>query len=542
MKESKKYLSLPIEKFTIEDIDEDLARVEIYVMHDGKNLKKSNFSKACMEDAQETIKNKPLIGAFEKNKNGEVIDFKGHEVEYKIVKKDGAIDIETIYIEQPLGLIPETNSGHYEELDDKSWFVVDGYIWKEYCREAYNLIEESESKTVSMEIKILESHTDEDGEYWIDKYKYLGVTILGDSKTPAMSKEAIISLYELSDTEKFVSSFEVISDEINRYISNKKESEVEIMAKAKNEQFSMSVSQIQDFIQKELQKRTYIGKTYYNEAVERQEFYLQDVLTEENLVIVSDSKNWGVYFGIGYSFSGDLVTLDFEGMTRYVVGDWRAMVEGTVDNTVVTFEAIKTEYEKELETFEAKIVEKTNADFDVKETEAYKAIEIELSEVKEKFTVPVEGIEPIVEGEKDTFEAEKVEPVTEVEKATFEAKELELKEVTEKFEALTIENERLQKFETEKIAEQRVTDEKVLFEQYTELNEVEGFDILKDECSKYTIEELDTKLAVLFAKTYKSKGKFTVEDKKEGAVKVPIGILTDNEEKPYGGLFEKYSE
>lgn len=521
----KQYLSIPIERFEVEEIDNDLAKVKIFVLHEGKNLKKSNFSKLAMDEAQETIKNKPLIGVIEKDKFGNK-DFKGHEIEYKIVKKDGEIDIETVYIEQPLGLIPETNDYHYEEINNQQWVVIDAYIWKEYCKDAYEILNESDKK-VSMEIKVLESHVDDCGEYWIDKYKYLGITILGDSHNPAMGSDATISLYELSDKQEFISTFEIISNEINKYIKINQESEVGLMSKAKTEKetFSMSISQMEDFIREELKKKTYIYNNYWGESREGQEYYLQDILVEENVCIVVDDKAWGTYYGIPYSFSGDVVTLDYENMKRYVIGDWRPMTDGQVDNTPMVFEAIKTEYNKQFEEFETKIAEKTKEEFDVTKTEKYTALETELNKLKEKYSV-------------DTKNDDEKEEVFDKEK--FEAIEKELNDIKEKFSTLKTENERLKKFETDKLVEERKAEEEKLFNQYSELKDVEGFDILKKESEKYTIEELDTKLAVLFAKTYKNK-KFSTDDKANEKIKVPIDKNEEKDYKPYGDLFEKYS-
>lgn len=522
----KKHLQIPINKFEIEEIENsDLAKVKIYVMHEGKNLNGSNFSYDSMEDAKETIKNKPLVAVIEKDKLGEK-DFKGHEIEYKIIKNEnGEIDLEIIYVESPMGLVPETNNYHYEEVDGEKWVVVDGYIWKIYCKDAYEILKNADKK-ISMEISVNEDHIDDDGEYWIDEYEYNAITMLGETKNPAMGDNATISMYEISNKQEFMKSFESLSNEINLHLNK----EVKRMGKENNKKvFEKSAEQIKDLAREKLSECTYIYENYWGESKERPKYCIMDVLVESKVLIVIDDETWSKYYGIPYTMDGDMIELDMNNIKRYIVGDWKEMQKDETAEPLI-FSTFKKEFEDSLKDFETKIVEKTKESFDIKTTEEYTVLEKQLNDLKEKYSTK-----------------ENEEGGENMDNKEFETLKSDFEEMKKNFEKIEEENKKLKEFEAEKLAEERAEKEKQVFAEYSELEEVEGFKEIKENANKYTLEELDTKLAVLFAKTVKTNKKFSIVETKEegngnGNVKVPVpnDDKKDLNENLYGGLFEKY--
>jgi hypothetical protein len=203
----KKNFSLPIKYEQQEFTDERFLKLKIYVMHDGVNLNNSNFSMDAIESAKNSIKNIPIL-AFVKELDGEdQKDFAGHEMEM-IFKND---EFSFKYLGRPIGVIPaDTNNYRYEVIEDKTYVVVDGYVWKDYANDALDILERDEMKSQSMEITIDSCSFTDDGICDISNYKYTGVCLLGDDVIPAMEMaRAEVATQQVFNKNKFK---ETISD------------------------------------------------------------------------------------------------------------------------------------------------------------------------------------------------------------------------------------------------------------------------------------------------------------------------------------------
>lgn len=184
MKE-KKYLSLPVEfkenkQFSFDD---SLIPIDIKVMHDGLNLNNSTFFDEAINLAKDTLKNKPILGYIKKGEGSDDVDFAGHEMEI-VSTSDG---FKVVYLERPLGTVPESNNYSVQKDDDGRSFVhCRGYLWREYLNDGYEILQSNPNKSVSMEIAVDDYDINEDGSLNILKYRYLGITILGDDVLPGM--------------------------------------------------------------------------------------------------------------------------------------------------------------------------------------------------------------------------------------------------------------------------------------------------------------------------------------------------------------------
>ncbi|WP_024622594.1 hypothetical protein [Metaclostridioides mangenotii] len=192
-------------------------KVKIVVMHDKDNYNNSEFSLESIIDAEKSIKNTPILAfMLRDNETNNPSDFDEHNMETRIVDNADGFSIETRYLEKPIGLIPESCNPRYETIDGYKYFVVDGYIWKCYSNGAYKLISENEFKNVSMEIEVSEGAYNETSQrYQISKYKYLGVTCLGDHQIPAMGDKCRISKY--SEMKTYKQDLEEIYREIYKF-------------------------------------------------------------------------------------------------------------------------------------------------------------------------------------------------------------------------------------------------------------------------------------------------------------------------------------
>lgn len=224
-----KYVTIPI-RYELQPFDDErFLKLKIYVMHDKLNLNNSFFDMNTIEEAKESIKNIPIL-AYIKKTEDEMKDFAGHEVVLTAVEKDGEKEYKFYYLERPIGVIPEINNYHYEEIEDKKYVVVDGYVWKTYANEALDIFERDGEKSVSMEIKIDNGYFDKDNNYYvITKYRYLGITVLGDDVAPAM----VNARAEVYEKLQYYQMIEELSEILKSYMAGdvkmeEKKKEIEI--------------------------------------------------------------------------------------------------------------------------------------------------------------------------------------------------------------------------------------------------------------------------------------------------------------------------
>lgn len=193
-----------MENYSNDDVDSNLMKVRIKFNKTGKNYNWTKFTKEALVDAEPTLKNIPIL-AYIKCTDEELdkYDFDGHNTMTKIVETPNGYKVEYKYLERPIGVIPETNNVSYEEGENgEEYCVCDGYVWKTYSNEGYEIIKNSEYKSVSMEIREREGHYDNEDDYYdITKFTYQGITVLGDDVEPAI-EGANLTKYSSMDTYK----------------------------------------------------------------------------------------------------------------------------------------------------------------------------------------------------------------------------------------------------------------------------------------------------------------------------------------------------
>jgi hypothetical protein len=193
-----------MENYSNDDVDSNLMKVRIKFNKTGKNYNWTKFTKEALVDAEPTLKNIPILAYIKcTDEDLDKYDFDGHNTMTKIVETPNGYKVEYKYLERPIGVIPETNNVTYEEGDNgEEYCVCDGYVWKTYSNEGYEIIKNSEYKSVSMEIREREGHYDEEDDYYdITKFTYQGITVLGDDVEPAI-EGANLTKYSSMDTYK----------------------------------------------------------------------------------------------------------------------------------------------------------------------------------------------------------------------------------------------------------------------------------------------------------------------------------------------------
>ena len=262
--------------YSLED-NSNLMKVKITVMHEGINHNGSKFALQDMKRAEETIKNIPILGYVLRDTDGGLDDFDGHNMETRIKDGDNGFEIETYYLEKPIGVVPESCNPRYEIVDGLNHLVVDGYIWKSYSNGSYKLIENSLFKGVSMEIEVLDGKWNElEDVYDITDYRYTGITILGNHVEPAMGDTCRVQKYSVCANYK-----EALSDiykeiySLERREDNMEELKNELIVEETTEE----VVEVQEVEAEEVVEET-IEETV-EEVVEAVEEEIADQVTEE---------------------------------------------------------------------------------------------------------------------------------------------------------------------------------------------------------------------------------------------------------------------
>ena len=156
--------------------DDGLMKVKLKSCHTGKNRNRSGITDENMNKYKHTFKGRPILGAIYKTDTGEY-EFRAHDM--KIVENGDDTEIE--YIEQPIGVISQTDEPYleYDEDEEKNYLMVNGTIFSDYSRAA-EILERRKTCKCSVEIAVEELSYNCDEDYLsIDKFRFSGVTILG---------------------------------------------------------------------------------------------------------------------------------------------------------------------------------------------------------------------------------------------------------------------------------------------------------------------------------------------------------------------------
>lgn len=489
----KKVFSIPIKNISFEDIandQDDLVPVKLQICHDRENPNGSYFETDSLLKAKDSISNKPIVCAYEVDDDNEKSDFMGHEKSLKVnIDDNGKLKFKEIYIEQPIGVIPETNDYSIEEIDGYNWVTANGFLYKTYCEDAIEIIKNNDgTKKLSMEIEVLDGEEDTvSGFYHVKDFKFLGITLLGQEHSPAMGDNSQISLFSKAEqNEKFAMQFAKILEEVNKggkkMTKEGQEPEKEPEKEPIKKEFSLSVNDLENRIREELSEFTYERVYSWGETETYNKYWLRDVIPTDNIVIVEDAQEYKNY-GIPFIVNGDKVELKMEEAVRYIRGDWRVFEEGKdVEDSVDHLEMFNKISEKETQHFTAEI-EKVKESFIATETEEYKALQADFAKV---------------ESEKESLLQFK---------ANFEKQERERQEIE-------------------------------LFTKYKDLEALDGFAEIKEKSKDFSIQDLENNLLLLFAKKNFSVKK-QQDNKETNSLKVDVeDVETEltEAEKRYGKL------
>lgn len=158
--------------------DPSLMSVVLKACHCGLNRNNSRISEETMTSALPSFSNKPILAEIIDTDNGK--DFGSHAMEL-VEDEDGVERVR--YIERCVGIIPESCNAHleYDKENDKTYVIVNGYIYNEYGNETASIIKRKNGTKVSVELAVNDfSYSAKDQCLDINDFIFMGVTLLGE--------------------------------------------------------------------------------------------------------------------------------------------------------------------------------------------------------------------------------------------------------------------------------------------------------------------------------------------------------------------------
>lgn len=164
-----------------QSIPEGLMPVTLQACHIDLNRNGSFISETNMMTALPSFSNRPILGHIIQKDDGSY-DFDSHNME--IVEDPWNKGEQRVnYIEKPIGIIPESCNAHleYDEEKDKTYVIVNGYIFEDYGNGAADIIREKGGTKVSVELGIKKFSFNAEKKYLeIEDFIFMGVTALGE--------------------------------------------------------------------------------------------------------------------------------------------------------------------------------------------------------------------------------------------------------------------------------------------------------------------------------------------------------------------------
>lgn len=300
-----KNFSLDVSNIDIEEINNrDFMKLKIYAISDQVNRNNSEFLRESFETSIPTIYNKPILAYY----NTSLDDTEEHNGRLDIDDEGVFTDYQYTEGERAVGVIPESAEIYIENIDGKNWVVIDGcVIWTEYNRQLYKLIKRQLKKKVSVEIEMLDWE-EVDGVTKIKAWKFNGITVLGKHPEDGSIVEegiegAHLQTLDYSNSLKFNRYLSKLSFALNEDKSLLSKYGIE---GKKDFNQALTVNELSRKIGKLLDEETFTSgdECYYR-------FYINDIILNDNIVIVNDSKEDKMY-AIKFEINGDEVTIDFE--------------------------------------------------------------------------------------------------------------------------------------------------------------------------------------------------------------------------------------
>ena len=174
---------------TSDNSQNGLLPVKLQACHTGINRNKSKISMEAMTAALPSFSNRPILGYIHQLEDG-TWDFYSHNMKLTETE-DGENEVE--YLEVPVGIIPESCNAKivYDDLQEKNYVNVNGYIFEEYSKAA-DILRSKGTAKVSVELAIEDMSWSADEDCLnINSFYFMGVTVLGRDEDGTIVEEGM---------------------------------------------------------------------------------------------------------------------------------------------------------------------------------------------------------------------------------------------------------------------------------------------------------------------------------------------------------------
>lgn len=281
-----------------ESSDPSLMAVTLKACHCGINRNNSKITEKVMKKAFPTFANKPILAEIVESENGEK-DFGSHSF---TIESDENGNEYTHYIEKPVGIVPETNDIHleYDESQDKTYTIVNGYIFNYYGNETADIIKRKNGTKVSVELEIYDmAWSGKDKVLVINDFSFAGITLLGESVGEGMlgsrldiadfsKKETIDYSEQLIEMQERLKKLETAC--FNNINNNGKEETIEV----DKENFEEEVTETVEVTEKEetTEEEVTVTENESEETVdETSEETTGEEISEENTETITENES-----------------------------------------------------------------------------------------------------------------------------------------------------------------------------------------------------------------------------------------------------------
>lgn len=495
--------------YKLENINSSFDRGILRVAYAGKNRNKSCIDKETFEKCINSIYNCPIVC----NYNRETNSIGSHDSE--IVSDGNGMRI--VSLTQPVGVVPESANYWWENVEEDNgevheYLCVDVLIWKR--QEAYQKIKENKITDESMEIKVKSGETI-DGYYHIDSFEFTAFCLL-ESAEPCY-ESACIETFSLNEFKN--QYFQMMTDCKKYFVTVNPSVEDGIHLQNLSKGGKYPLEKIEDLLVK------------YGLNEEDLDFNINDFTIDE-----LENKFAEIKKAKARNEDG--------GNSKDVSGTYSLTAEQLQDQITETLSSVKY-YDPYWEEEVSRYVY-VDYDFEAREVYCYDCtdqglygfnysmngdnviIDFECKK-KKKFSI-VDFDEGDSNAQNECF-------LSKFSKELLSVGEKKFNESLTTIEKMKSEIEDLRNYKNEKLAEERNALETDLFNRFSELNGIEAFESLRNNCSGMTLDEIENKC-------FEIKGRnatFSLSDSKPQSTRIAIEKDKLSEDEPYGGLFIKYS-
>lgn len=503
------------------ELNSSFDKATLRIAYAGKNKNRSSISKDVFEKCINTMYNCPIVCNYDRDTDS----LGGHDVEV-VRKEDGSLSL--INVTTPIGCVPESAKYWWETVaeDDGTeheYLYTEVLIWKR--QEAYKKIKRDGITNHSMEIQIKDGEL-VDGYMNIYDFEFTAFCLIG--VTPCFESSALVfaeqdfkqqltmMMQDLKDSFKEVTAPEGVDDiHPQKYSMEGGEKVLDEKMKLLVE-YGIDVDSLEfsidDFTLDELKEKLEAMKADNNsdndpvaseedfadnssngeEQGEEEKFALTQQIVDE---IRRELESEKVETGWGYEARYCYIDCDFNSneVFAYDISDW--FVYGF--NYTVNGDAITVDFN---------------------------------SKKRKKFA--------IVDFEGDDQIAAVASVFARAEQAIKDNAGWETKYNTASETITSINNElaELRKFKEDTEAAEADANRRTVLEKFKDLEGIEAFESLKENCGEYDLDTLEEKCFALRGR-YGMKATFSAETPKAPKL---IVSKTDTSEEPYGGVIEKY--